>query len=195
PERVADVYLKVKHGIAHGKIDALSYRLLDAADGDSKIPQDEQRREHLEMFLLLGDPALRLPRIAHEIKLSTVSTPTPGAPIAVQGELPAALHESRVRLTLERPLTSVPAGLQPLPKAATPERQQVMLANHERANQFVLQAQEFTVRDRKFQVQFSLPDGVLPYPQLLIRAYAVSGKQEAQGTVVLEAAPASGQKP
>lgn len=191
PERVAEVYLKVKQGIAHGKMDALSYRLLDAADGDSKIPQDEQRQEHLEMFLLLGDPALRLPRVAHEIKLSTAATLTPGSPIVVQGELPAALTECRIKLTLERPLTSVPAGLQPLPANSAPERQQVMLANHERANQFVLQSQEFTVIDRRFQVQLWLPDGAPQYPRLLVRAYGVSGNQEAQGVAILEAPAAS----
>ena len=34
--------------------------MLDAVDGDSAIPQATQRLEHLEMFTLLGDPALKL---------------------------------------------------------------------------------------------------------------------------------------
>ena len=64
PERLGDCWLRVKHGVAKGKIDDLSYRLLDAVDGDSTIPQATQRLEHLEMFLLLGDPALRLPQVS-----------------------------------------------------------------------------------------------------------------------------------
>src|SRR5262249_33807767 len=54
PERLGEAWLGLKAGLAKGKIDALTYRLLDGVDGDKRIPQATQRQEHLEMFVLLG---------------------------------------------------------------------------------------------------------------------------------------------
>ena len=45
------------------------YRALDKVDGSPETPQAVQRREHQQMFVLLGDPAFRLPAIDHEIEL------------------------------------------------------------------------------------------------------------------------------
>ena len=38
-------------------------------DGDGNIPQATQRLEHLEMFTLLGDPALKLAATPADLKL------------------------------------------------------------------------------------------------------------------------------
>ena len=69
PERLAGSWLAIKQGLARGKIDDLTYRMLDAVDGDAHIPQATQRLEHLEMFVLLGDPALRLPVVSQDVEL------------------------------------------------------------------------------------------------------------------------------
>ncbi|HJT78915.1 MAG TPA: C25 family cysteine peptidase, partial [Gemmataceae bacterium] len=45
PQRLGDAYLRLKENLAHGKIDPLSFRLLDAVDGDSRIPLADQRLE------------------------------------------------------------------------------------------------------------------------------------------------------
>lgn len=183
PQRLGTAWLRLKEGIAKGKIDDLTYQMLDAVDGDLKIPQATQRLEHLEMFVLLGDPALRLPQLPLDVQLQASEPAVPGKPLTLRGQLPAHLAGARLRLTLERPLTSTPLGLEPLP-AEGPERARVMLANHDRANQFVLQTREAVVRDGRFELTWPLPEK-LPWPRVLIRAYAATERRDGMGVLVL----------
>src|SRR5439155_3858506 len=136
PERLGDSWLAVKAGLARGEIDGFLYQILDAADGNPKVPQAAQRLEHLEMYVLLGDPALRLPSMARDVEVTAKGPARAGAPLALEGKLPARLNGAKVRLTLERPADSEPAGLEPLPRREGDERDRVQLANHERSNRF-----------------------------------------------------------
>jgi hypothetical protein len=184
PERLGDAWLRLKESLAKGKIDAISFWLLDKADGDPNIPQATQRLEHLEMFVLLGDPALRLPVIPGDVKLTVAGSAQMGGTITVTGEAPDRLAGAKVRLTLERPLTSEPADLQPLPEKKD-ERAQVMLGNHERANRFVLAERETTVADGRFEVKLAIPDKA-PWSRLLIRAYAATDRYDGCGVLALD---------
>jgi hypothetical protein len=68
PTRLADYWLAVQAGLAEGPIDTFTFNLYDQADGTKgAVPLEVQRREHLEMWMLLGDPALRLP-VPNEIR-------------------------------------------------------------------------------------------------------------------------------
>lgn len=178
PARLGDAWLKIKAGLAKGAMDELTFRLLDLVDGDANIPQATQRLEHLEMFVLLGDPALRLPTMPADLELQLPEAALPGETITVSGRLPARLAAARVRVTLERPLSSEPAGLQRLPDQPA-ERSRVMQANFERANGFVLARQETTADDGRFAVKWQLP-AECPWPRLIVRAYAVQDQQEGQ---------------
>jgi hypothetical protein len=186
PERLGASWLALKNGLAKGKIDGLTYATLDRVDGDPKIPQDTQRQEHLEMFLLLGDPALKLPTVAADIELKVDGKCAAGETLTVMGTLPKRLQGAEVRVTLERPVSSLPPDLEPLPKegpAATIER--LMLANHERANRFELAASAATARDVHFTMKLQLPEK-LPYPRIIVRATAAMDREEGLGTQVLE---------
>jgi hypothetical protein len=187
PERLGDAFLRLKANLATGKIDPITFKLLDAVDGDSRIPLADQRREHVEMFVLLGDPALKLPVLPLDVKLSGPPKVTAGETLTVQGEVPERLAGARVRLTLERPVSSEPTDLQPLPPAAGEERDRVMLANHERANRFVLASREVTVTDGRFEARLEVP-AKLPWPRVLVRAYACTDRQEGLGVLTLEPA-------
>jgi hypothetical protein len=188
PRRLGDCWLATLEGIATGKIDFLTYRMLDAVDGDSRIPQSTQREEHLQMFVLLGDPATRLPTMPADTRLlrSTSVPPvnqlalTPGDPLIVRGQLPQRLAGARVRITLERPANSVPEGLELLPKMPSPGRDRVMLANHRLANDFVLSRKEVTAKGLEFTATLEVP-AKLPWRTLLLRVYAHS--QEDEGMV------------
>lgn len=184
PPRLGDVWLHVLKGIARGKIDPVTYRLLDTVDGDSRIPQAVQRREHLEMFVLLGDPALTLPVMPDDLKLTCEGDVAAGKVLGVRGEVPARLEGGKVRLTLERPASSTPADLQPLPKEGR-ERDRVMFANHERANCFILAEAEAEVRAGGFAAKVELP-AKLPWEKVLLRAYATTEQHEALGVVELK---------
>jgi hypothetical protein len=185
PERLGEAWLALKDGLARGKIDPFTFALLDGVDGDSNIPQADQRREHLEMFVLLGDPALKLPQLPTDVKLSLVGDAEKyigaGQTLVVMGEAPSRLEGAKVRLTLERPPSSDPADLEPLPKGDR-DRTRVMLANHERANRFVLAAAEAVVRDGKFEGKLETPK-TLPWKRLVLRAYASTEKEEGQGVL------------
>lgn len=180
PDRLADCWLALKRGLAEGKIDDLTFRMLDAVDGDSRIPQATQRLEHLEMFTLLGDPALRIPATPRDLEMTVPASVSSGTPVRIEGQAPARLKEGRVVLTVERPTNSVPSDLEPLPHgvAKQAERDRIMLANHERANRFILVQGEAQLRDGHFDATLTLPSR-LPWPKLIIRVYASNDRQEA----------------
>ena len=105
PARLADYWLAVQNGLAEGEIDATTFGLLDMADGTGgKTPLPVQRREHLEMWTLLGDPALRLPLLPLSISLKASSLGSPGWRIHVEGRLPEKLAGAVVRVSLELPI-------------------------------------------------------------------------------------------
>src|SRR5262249_26387110 len=114
PARLAPAWLAALQGVAKGPIDWLSYRALDAVDGDPRVPQPAQRQEHLEMFVLLGDPALRLPR-TDEIRLDVTKSVSIGQKLKVRGELPTGMRTASVKVSLERLPARVPAGLVAVP--------------------------------------------------------------------------------
>jgi hypothetical protein len=176
PERLSESWLAIKKGVARGKIDDFTYRLLDAVDGDKQIPQATQRQEHLEMFLLLGDPALRIPTLPTDIELSTDANVVAGAVLVVRGKAPARLEGAEVKLTLERTVNSVPEGLQAVPKDRA-ERDRVLLANHERANRFVLTEAQSVVKEGVFEARLVAP-AKLPGSKVILRAYAGSAREE-----------------
>lgn len=177
PERLGDTWLAIENGVAHGKIDDLTFGLLNAVDGDKTIPQTTQREEHLEMFLMLGDPALRLPQMPADLEVSAEGSVTPGEKLTVSGNLPKRLHGARVRVTLERTVNSVPDGLEAMLKAPARERDRAMLANHERANCFALTDSECTEKDGRFQATLDVP-AKLPWPRLILRVYAANEREE-----------------
>jgi hypothetical protein len=182
PERLGTAWLALKKGVAKGKIDALTYRLLDGVDGDPKIPQETQRQEHLEMFVLLGDPALRLPHVATDVKLSETGSVAAGETLTVRGTVPARLKGARVRLTIERPVSSTPADLEMVPEKPGSDRDKALLANHERANRFALVSTEAVVRDGRFEARLDLP-AKLSWPRLIVRAYAATDDEEGIGVL------------
>src|SRR5690606_24381178 len=98
PARLGTCWLAALEGIHRGRIDFLSYRMLDTVDGDSRIPQTTQRQEHLEMFVLLGDPALRLPQFAEDIALNPIAEVKPGETITLRGRVPERLHGASLRV-------------------------------------------------------------------------------------------------
>ena len=183
PERLGSLWLAVAGGIAKAPIDPLTFNLLDQADGSrGKVPLDLQRQEHLEMWLLLGDPSLRLPSLPLDLELEA-GTLIPGKELVVQGKAPARLNHAEVVVVLERRLSSMPPDLQSLPKQSD-ERSKAMLGNFERANQLGIARQKTVVRDGHFEARLAVPMK-LPGANFVLRAYAASDKQEAFGALSL----------
>lgn len=179
PRTLGECWLATLKGIAQGKIDFLSYRMLDAVDGDPRIPQATQREEHLQMFVLLGDPALRLPDLADDIHLDEPTSVQPGKPLRITGTLPPRLHQARVQVSLERTPASQPVDLLPIPAQPGNEQDRILLANHHKANRFELTTHQVHAHKGQFSLQLEVPK-TLPWTKLLLRVYAVNQTSEAQ---------------
>jgi hypothetical protein len=184
PQRLGESFLRLKQGLAKGKIDFLTFRLLDAVDGNPSIPQAVQRQEHQEMFVLLGDPALRLPWLPRDVKLSADGPAAPGGRLSVKGTAPARLEGAKVRLTLERPRDSDPVEAVAVPKEPAEARAKALLKRHEAANDFVLAQKEVTVKDGRFEAALELP-AKLPWRRAIVRAYAATERQEGMGALAV----------
>jgi hypothetical protein len=196
--RLADYWLAIQGGLARGSMDPATFALLDMADGTGgRVPLATQRLEHLEMWMLLGDPALRLPMVPVDIALKVVEPVTSGKTLTVQGILPSRLKGVTVHLTLERPLNSAPRDLEKLPPDTPPNRearQRAFIANHQRANSFVLASAEAKASGTDFVGSLEVP-GNLPWKRLICRASATLSNETALGviTVPVSAAAAESQ--
>jgi hypothetical protein len=184
PERLGESFLALKRGLAKGKIDPLTFRVLDAVDGDSVIPQVVQRQEHEEMFVLLGDPALRLPWLPRDLKLSADGPAAVGGRLTLRGTAPARLEGAKVELTLERPRDSDPAEAIGVPREPAEARAKALARRHEAANDFVVLKKELTVKDGRFEAALELP-AKLAWRRLIVRAYAATERQDAMGALVV----------
>lgn len=188
PERLGQYWLAVQAGLAHGKMDPGAFALLDMADGSiGKTPLAVQRLEHLEMWLLLGDPALRMPVMLDDIALSASGPVTPGSNLKVSGTLPARLNNAAVHLTLERPLNSAAPAIEPLPPSAPENRQAregVYLANHRRANTYILAEADTIAAGTTFAASLAVP-ATLPWTNLTLKASATVSNESGVGVFVL----------
>jgi hypothetical protein len=184
PTRLADYWMTVQSGLAVGAVDPFTFFALDQVDGShGKSSLDEQRREHLEMWTLLGDPALRMPAPAPAIQLETSSAVAPGQEFIVKGVLPAAIQSANVRLTLERPVGAPPIGIVAVPDDPK-QAEEVIRANHQRANNLVLVTQSVDAHDGRFRVTLKAP-AELPWQKLIVRAVADAGETNARGVLAI----------
>lgn len=184
PQRLGDYWLGITKELATGKIDDLTFWLYDQADGSKgKVSLANQRREHLEMWMLLGDPALRLPLRLPTIRLEASGPAVAGKAFKVRGSLPADFQGTSLRLILERPMGSPPPALPPLPKEAD-----LIMARHEQANSLAIATRDVQAKDGSFEAEFQLPKP-LPWPCVVVRALAATKEQSALGVLTLTPEP------
>lgn len=108
PIRLGTLWHGVQQGLATGRINAATFKALDMADGtEGKVPLDQQRREHLESWMLLGDPAMPLLPPLPSIQINPPPASVAGMPFPISGKLPENLGGAEVRITLERQPSAV----------------------------------------------------------------------------------------
>src|ERR1043166_4253371 len=161
PGRLGEYWLAVQAGLAQGTMEEGAFKLYDQFDGSGgKVPLALQRLEHLEMWMLLGDPALRMPLVPTDISLETPDCIKPATRILVEGQLPERLKGASVRVTLERAINSAPAELVNLPGNRTEhdtDRERIALENNSRANDLVLVTFETNLARGKFSCELEAP--------------------------------------
>ena len=134
------------------------------------------------MWMLLGDPAMKLPDPPAEIRLETPAEITEATTIAIRGALPSAFPGTQVRITLLRPMSGQPLDIQPVPEVPPEARSRAILANHDKANAMVLLTKDTTARHGRFEVQLDLPKK-LPWPRVILRAQAIHDDADALGAM------------
>lgn len=185
PRRLGDYWMAVKGGLARGTIDPFTFQLYDQADGSGgKVPLARQRPEHVEMWILLGDPALRLPTPEAGIRLETAGACQAGETVTVRGQTEGAFSGAVVRVTLERPLGSAPAEGNLAADDSTEAGERIM-ALHARVNDLVLVRQEARAVDGRFECCMQLPE-MLPWPRLAVRAQAEADGETVFGAMWIE---------
>ena len=185
PVKLGQLWLSMRQHVLEAPIDPLTYRMLDAIEGDPDTPPEAQRHEHLEMFHLLGDPALSLPRLGYRLDVICPHSIDAGQTIEVTCNIPRELRGAQGRVSVERRLTSVPTDVVPvsedLDEAA---RENTMLENHRRANRFELCGADVRGQDAGVCARLKLPDQ-LGWSELVVRVWLSNGKTEGQGVCVI----------
>ncbi|MCC6512027.1 MAG: hypothetical protein IT423_23215, partial [Pirellulaceae bacterium] len=91
PTRLHDYWLSIAGGLGVGKMDPLTFWLYDQADGSrGAVPLDKQRLEHLEMWTLLGDPALKIPYLESTLDVD-VKAEIGSSEVVIEFEVPEML--------------------------------------------------------------------------------------------------------
>lgn len=190
PERLGDYWHAVQRSIATQTMNPLMFYLYDQADGSGgRTPLADQRREHLEMWMLLGDPALKLPLAPLTISLEAQPE---GDQVMVTGQVPARFAHTTVTLTLERPAGSEAARLESLGPQAT-ERSEQLDRNHRRANQFVLATERANCNGPTFSSRLAVPANAR-WTELVVRARCASSDQTALGIAEVQLPAAQRQR-
>jgi hypothetical protein len=178
PGRLGECQLAALEGLARGKIDFLTYRMLDAVDGDPKIPQATQRREHLEMFLLLGDPALCLPRVKEDIDIEAPTRFKPGGTVTIKGTVPERCRGGRIEASLDRTAGTAPEGLEAVPKKDAPGYYKAVMSNYYKANDFRVAHCWETLKGDTFRITLKVPEKPA-FKRLNLRVRCHNGTEEA----------------
>jgi len=114
----------------------------------------EERREHVRLMNLLGDPLLRI-RQPIELALDCLTDPLAGSTLTVSGSSPIA---GRLRLELVLSRDRLPEGLRPLNEyRGTPDELETMQSNYERASDLVLAHTEQQIAEGPFSLDIMVP--------------------------------------
>ena len=176
PRRLGRYWQAVQEGITCKPINPFMFKLYDNADGSGgKVPLAEQRKEHLEMWSLLGDPAMLIPMSTQRIEIGKISALIPGQRLEVSGTVDRVLEGGRVVLALERRFEDVFQvwgqfdELQPL---------------FQQANDVVIAETCGQIKNSAFTATVQVPDG-LPFQRAVLRIRVDSGDRRAMATKLL----------
>ena len=186
PQRLGDYWLSVQKGIAEGHMDPAMFKLFDTVDGSrGATTLDFQRLEHLEMWMLLGDPATRIPLPFSEVEFTVSKLKDSGDTLQIKGTVPAQFEGGLVQLTLERTLRK-PKELSVSGDENQPASAAAWMGVTGYANgAYVLDKTEITVKKGVFSGELKLPEIVTP-AEIIVRAYVTNGSQDAMNIEILE---------
>jgi hypothetical protein len=122
-----------------------------------------------------------------DISIQAAKTISAGQDAEVSGLLPDGLKGATVRVSLERPLSSVPAVLAELPpntRTNRDVRERAFMARHQSANSFVLTTAEARASGNHFTASLKVP-ARLPWSSVVVRASATLSNETGMGVVAV----------
>lgn len=166
----------------------------DVLEGLAAIVSTERFREHLKqthlrMFVLLGDPALRIRYVPHRarLRIAPSSSPRPGGRLTVTARIPTPAA-GLARFTLETRRSVILGRLRPVPPDTDPRRDRVLLDNHRVANDKVVATRLVSYQGGRARVTLPVPRH-LPPGTYYVKLYAQDGRTDALGSQSVELAP------
>ncbi len=182
PAVLADFWLASINGIATSPMTDEVFLALDQADGSrGATSMAEQRDEHLEMWILLGDPALRIPVQLPEIPLRADWQNNAGDQVMeISSPTNPAWNEASAILIIERPLESSADNLERVRRRRELQQLDIVQENWHKANDFEIAREETSFTDNGLQATISLPAD-LPYDELIVRVIAQPRNQTITG--------------
>jgi hypothetical protein len=143
------------------------------------VSEAEMKREmprHVDMYNLLGDPALRLARPDEAITIETPQRARAGAEFVVRGSLPERFKGVTLALETDREGMARPSG----DPGETP------LERYARANDKVLRQEILRVKDGRFEAKLRAPKTAGRY---LLKAFAQDETSCAAGGLLIRVEP------
>lgn len=156
--RLGELMVRAKADILRGSRFDLMRLFIDGAASvlvQEGPPLERIRKEHLYLYNLLGDPALRLalPSIRPFIELDRERVRL-GDSLEVRGRFP--ISQGQVLVTLEALVDAVVHPVQPV-EPGVPGFEDVIRRNYESANNKVIARVESTLKSGAFSVRMSIP--------------------------------------
>jgi len=177
PRVLGDGWLVVQSMLAREPVDPVTYWLYDQVDGSrGRVALSDQRREHLEMWTLLGDPALQLPFLPSTLDVRVGGDLKPGGTIHLTVPVGPQWDGARALVTAENrslPLTLAPPDDQPRGLAAA-----VPLGS-------AVAQTSAIIADGRIACELRLPAD-LPKCRLVIRVVVRNGAAQQMGARVVE---------
>ncbi len=151
--------------------------MIDQRAGGLLMPavRASQKKSHLYMYTLFGDPAMR---IAYPGKgaLTAPATAAPGATFDVTATL-TGLGEGRALVTLETARTKIPGAITPVPADGDATRDTVIAENYAVANDKVVAKVDATFTTGSLVTTVTVPSD-LPAGDYQLKVYAEDGKKD-----------------
>ncbi len=179
PSRLGQLWHGTRDGLAREEISSAEFAMLDMSDGTGgRVPLAAQRLEHLESWMLLGDPAMPLLPPAPVIQLTVSGEPVAGGTLSVSGTVPAAAAPlagagGAQRVTFERQPGTVRQDLPEVP-ATGDARLTAARERRKLSENVVLATGEVKGEKGEFTVRLQLPP-LLPGGPWVVRVAPVKG--------------------
>jgi hypothetical protein len=168
PKTVGEFWEGAQQGLREAPIDEADFKMLDLADGSGgRLSLEAQRAEHLESWMLLGDPAMPLVAIPMPIQLQA-NPSNSGSEVEIRGQLPSSLANAPIQLTIERHPGNIRTDLPDVPPTGD-ARREATRKRRALSNDLTVATMEVTPNGTAFKATVPLPSP-LPAGPLIIRA-------------------------